>query len=115
MVLGQGHETFPNRDTRGEVQHIPENGITLWAWRIRPGGFLPFPSEAEDTNAKQQCVEHKSVRHDSGGRMQGCRRESQSRVAAVRYHYQWLEPKYPAGRPFSGPSKGWDHWSQLKW
>ena len=91
MVLGQGHKAFPNWDAHREVQHIPEDRITLWAWRIGPGGFLPLPSETEDTNAKQQCVEHKSVKHDSGGRMQGCRRGPQSRIAAVKYPYRRLD------------------------
>ena len=91
VVLGQRHKTFPNWDTRGEVQDISEDRITFWAWRIRAGGFLPLPSETEDTNAKQQRVEHKSVKHDSGGRMQGCRRGPQSRIAAVKYPYRWLD------------------------
>jgi hypothetical protein len=91
VVLGQRHKTFPNWDAHREVQHIPKDRITLWAGRIRPGGFLPPPSETEDTYAKQQCVEHKNVKHDSGGRVQGCRREPQSRVAAVKYPYRWLD------------------------
>ena len=78
VVLGQRHKTFPNWDTRGEVQDIPEDRITFWAWRIRPGGFLPLPSETEETDTKQQYVEHKDIKHDGGGGMQGRPRNSRS-------------------------------------
>jgi len=74
MVVGQRHESFPNRDARGDIQHISENWVTFWTWRIRNSGFSPLPNEDEDMDAKHQRVEHRSVKH-------GNKREAQGRSA----------------------------------
>jgi len=73
VVVGQRHETFPNRGAHGEIQHISKNWITLWAWRIRSGRFLPPRSEDEDRDGKCQRVEHRSGKHGDRGRMRGRR------------------------------------------
>lgn len=73
MVLGQRHETFPDRDTHGEIQDISKNRITLWTWWVWQSGFLPLPNQNEDGNTEQQWVEHRSVKHGGGGRVQGRR------------------------------------------
>jgi len=73
LVVGQRHESFPNRDAHGEIQHVSENWVTLWARWMRESRFLPLPNENEDRNAKHQRIEHRSVEHDDNGRTQGRR------------------------------------------
>ena len=45
---GQRCDAFPDRDTQREIQRVPQDWIALRAWRVRKGGFLPFPDENED-------------------------------------------------------------------
>jgi len=70
-MIGQRSGVFPDRDSRGEVQDITQNGITLGTWGIRQGGFLPFPDDSEDKNAKQQGVEDRYVNHSDKERTGG--------------------------------------------
>jgi len=72
ITIGQGSDVLPERDTHGEIQHIPQNGITLGAGRIRQGGSVPFPKESEDENTKQQGIEGRDVNHGDRGGTQGC-------------------------------------------
>ena len=67
MDVGQRRETFPDRDARGEIQDISKNRVTLWARRIWKIGFLPFPGENEDRDAKHQRIEHRRVEHNDKG------------------------------------------------
>jgi len=53
MAIGQRSDIFPERDTHVEIQHIPQDRITLGTWRIRGGGSLPFPDESEDKSTKE--------------------------------------------------------------
>ena len=62
-TIGQRSDVFPDRDSRGEIQDIAQNGITLGTWGIRQGGSPPFPDDNEDKNAKQQGIENRCVDH----------------------------------------------------
>jgi len=73
MSVGQRRETFPDRDAHWEIQDISKNWVTLWARRIREGGFLPLPGENEDWDTKHQRIEHISVNHGDKGRVEGRR------------------------------------------
>ena len=73
ITIGQRGDVFPERDALSEIQHIPQNGITLGTRRIRQGGFPPFPNESEDENTKQQRIEGKDVNHNDKGGKQSCR------------------------------------------
>ena len=55
-MIGQRSDVFPDRDGRGEIQDIAQNGITLGTWGIWQGGSPPFPDDNEDKNAKQQEI-----------------------------------------------------------
>ena len=61
--VGQRCETFPDGDTRGEIQDVSKNRVTLGARRIRNGGFLLLQSENDYGGAKHQRIEHRSVEH----------------------------------------------------
>ena len=63
MSFGQRRKAFPDRDTRGEIQDISKNRVTLGARWIRKGRFLPLQSENEDGDAKHQRIEYGSVEH----------------------------------------------------
>ena len=69
-TIGQRSDVFPDRDSRGEIQDIAQNGITLGTWRIRQGGSPPLPDDSEDKNAKKKGIEDRYVNHsdkESGG------------------------------------------------
>ena len=72
ITIFQGSDIPPERDTDGEIQDIPQDGITLGTWGIWQGGFLPFRKESEDENAKQQGIEGRDVNHGDRGGTQGC-------------------------------------------
>ena len=72
MTICQGSDVLPERDTHGEIQDIPQDGITVRTWGIRQGGSLPFRKDSEDENAKQQGIEGRDVNHGDRGGTQGC-------------------------------------------
>ena len=72
ITIFQGSDIPPERDTDGEIQDIPQDGITLGTWGIRQGGSLPFRNENEDENTKQQEIEGRDVNHGDRGETQGC-------------------------------------------
>jgi len=55
-MIGQRGGVFPDRDSRGEIEDVSQNGITLGTRGIRQRGFLPS-NENEDENSKQQGIE----------------------------------------------------------
>jgi len=63
IAISQRSDVFPERDTHVEIQHIPQDRITLGTWRIWQGGSLPFPDESEDKNTKEQRIEDGYVNH----------------------------------------------------
>ena len=73
VTIGQQCDVFPDGDIHGEVQDVPQNRITLRAWRIRQGGSPPLSSKNEDKKAKQQQIEHRGVNHGGKERVQGYR------------------------------------------
>ena len=55
IMIGQRGGVFPDRDSRGEIEDVSQNGITLGTRGIRQRGFLPS-NENEDENSKQQGI-----------------------------------------------------------
>ena len=53
VKVSQRGEGFPDGDTHGEIQDIPQDWIALGAWRVRKRGSLPFPDEGEGNEAKK--------------------------------------------------------------
>ena len=78
ITIGQRRDVLPDRDTHGEIQHVPQDRITLWAWGIWQGGSLPSPYESEDGNARQQQIEDRGVDHGDKEGTQGHRTGSYS-------------------------------------
>ena len=73
ITIRQRRDVLPDRDTHGEIQHVPQDWITPRAWGIWQGGSLPFPDENEDGNAKQQGIEDWNVNHGDKEGAKGCR------------------------------------------
>jgi hypothetical protein len=69
LTIGQRRKGFTDGDAHGDVEHIANDWMTLWAWRIPWGWFHPSPDEDEGKSAKQQCVEHGPVEHGDKGQL----------------------------------------------
>ena len=71
ITIGQRSDVFPERDTRVEIQDIPQDRITFGTWGIRRGGSLRLLDESEDKSAKEQRIEDGYVNHGDREGTQG--------------------------------------------
>ena len=73
MTSGQRSDIFPDGGAHSEVQHIPQNRITLGTWWVRQRWSLPLPNKSQDEDTKQQRIEDRNLKHGDEGGAQGCR------------------------------------------
>ena len=90
IKVTQRYEAFPDGDTHGEIQDIPQDRIALGAWQVRKGGSLPFPDEGEGNETKQWQIESRGVGHGENEGTQGYHLQSLASCTSVLAVHAWL-------------------------